>query len=136
MNNFDLADTLIPRAEECYQEAQQAFLRRSWNLTIRRAQEVVETSLKGVLKGLGVEYPKEHDVGGVFARICAEKGMEVAEGGLEEIKGLSGTLADWRSPAFYAEREYDEQQARWALEGAGRVLQLAREFLPRLKGEE
>ena len=63
MNNSELNHRLLTEAELIMEEVKRAFYNRSWNLVVRRAQEVVELSLKSLLKLMGVEYPKTHDVG-------------------------------------------------------------------------
>ena len=38
----------------------------SWNLCVRRSQEVVELALKAVLRFICLDYPKRHDVADLF----------------------------------------------------------------------
>ncbi len=134
MNNFQLGDRLLGEAEEYYEEMLRAYERGSWNVVVRRAQEVVELSLKGLIKMMGIEYPREHDVGGVFEGVCREKGIEIDVETLDQIKRTSSRLARERVPAFYMEELYNEEQAREAKEGAEQVLGMAREFKGKLKG--
>ena len=96
-------------AREYYDEMLRAYERGSWNIVIRRAQEVVELSLKALLKMIGVEYPKNHDVGGVFGRVCVEMDLKVKPKELDELKSISSDLADVRASAFYMEEIYDHQ---------------------------
>lgn len=126
MNNFELGNKLLNQAEEYYEEMLRAYERGSWNVVVRRAQEVVELSLKGLLKIMGIEYPREHDVGDVFERACTEKGIEVKVETLDRVKRTSSRLARERAPAFYMDRFYNEGQAKEAREGAERVLGMAR----------
>ena len=53
-------------ASEYLQDMEASYARKSWNAVVRRAQEVVELSLKGVLSYLGVDFPKVHDPAAVF----------------------------------------------------------------------
>jgi HEPN domain-containing protein len=39
-----------------------------YSLAIRRAQETCELSLKGALRYLAIEYPRDHDVSDVLSR--------------------------------------------------------------------
>ena len=133
MNNFDTGETLLSRAYECYDDMLRAYERPSWNMVIRRAQEVVELSLKALLKMMGVEYPKNHDVGRVFGRACVEMGLRIEPKELDELKSISSDLADVRAPAFYMEEIYDQQDAEKAKAGAGKVLDFARSFAETLK---
>ena len=62
-------------AGEYHEELLQALNRQSWNVAIRRAQEVVELSLKSLLKILGVEYPRVHHVAPLFPGRQWKKGL-------------------------------------------------------------
>ncbi|MFQ6040177.1 MAG: HEPN domain-containing protein [Candidatus Poribacteria bacterium] len=134
MNNYDVNEKLLNEAKEHYEEMQRAFKRNSWNRTIRRAQEVVELCLKGLLKAVGIEYPKVHDVSGVFARACIQKGIEIDSKRLQEIKAISSDLAEKRAPAFYMEIDYTKQQAEEAMQSAEKVFAVANKLSEDLKG--
>ena len=133
MNNFHTGENLLSTACEYYEEMLRAYERGSWNIVVRRAQEVVELSLKGLLKMMGVEYPKSHDVGGVFRRICIEMGLKVNSEKLDELEQISSDLAEDRAPAFYMERAYSKQEADKAKDDAGKVLNFARSFAKMLE---
>jgi len=64
MNTKLMAQDYMKRASRCLKESRDAFQDGDFPITIRRAQECVELSLKAVLRGAAVEYPREHDVGG------------------------------------------------------------------------
>ncbi len=132
MNNTDLNGRLILEAQMIMGEAKRAFDSEAWNLVVRRSQEVVELSLKGLLKLMGVESPKTYDVGDTFAKICAEKKIAIESGILAEIQQISHQLARDRAPAFYMEKEYTREQASRALRSAKRVLTEAEEMTKRL----
>jgi len=72
MKNEERADRLLSEAESIFNEIEQALESENWNLTIRRAQEVVELILKGLLAQLGIDYPKVHDVAPIFKRSVEE----------------------------------------------------------------
>jgi len=73
MNNLELNQKLLTEAELIMGEVRRALEMRAWNLVVRRAQEVVELSLKGLLKLMGIEYPKVHDIGDTFARVAGKR---------------------------------------------------------------
>ena len=125
MNNFDTGETLLSRACDCYEDMLRAYERRSWGMVVRRAQEVVEMSLKGLLKIMGVEYPKSHHVGEVFRRVCIEKGLKIDLEQLDEFEDISSYLAEERAPAFYMEKTYNKQNASKAKADAEKVLHFA-----------
>ena len=132
MNNTDLNGKLIREAQMIMEEAKRAFDNQAWNLVVRRSQEVVELSLKGLLKLMGVESPKTHDVGDTFAKVCAEKRIEMQSEKLAEIQQISHRLARDCGPAFYTEKEYTREQAHCALQSAESVLTEAKELTCRL----
>ena len=133
MNNTDLNGRLIQEAQMIMEEAKRAFDSEAWNLVVRRSQEVVELSLKGLLKLMGVEAPKTHDVGDTFAKICTEKKIAIESGKLAEMQRISLQLARDRAPAFYMEKEYTREQANQSLLSAETVLTEAQELSQRLK---
>ena len=114
---------LIQEAEGIFRrDAQGALDEKDFNMAVRRAQEVVELSLKGALRILGVDYPKVHDVAPVFSEQLRQKrGIEDPEA-LRRIDEISLWLAQSRTPAFYLEREYGAEDAERALQDAALVL--------------
>ena len=133
MNNFDTGESLLSTARELYDEMLRAYERGSWNIVVRRAQEAVELSLKGLLKVMGVEYPKTHDVGGVFGRVCADMNLEVDPEELAQLKRISSDLAEARAPAFYMERAYSKHDADRAKADAQKVLDFAKLLIKKLE---
>jgi hypothetical protein len=133
MKNFDLGKRLLSQAEEYYEKLDTSIRKGSWNTAVRHAQEVVELALKGLLKLMGVDYPKTHDVGEVFSNVVKQKGVEVDPELLAEIQLVSAWLTESRAPAFYYEKEYTEEDAKRAKEGADKIINFAREFSKVLK---
>ena len=105
-----------------------------WNLAVRRAQEVVEPVVKGLLSALGVEYPRTHDPAPLLVSAIRRHGWEADPGFLDWLAGVSDHLAEMRSPAFYHEIEVGEDEARSAVEAADRVLAFGTDLLARLRG--
>ncbi len=135
MRNFDASDSLMREAEKHLEEMSDAYRKGWWNIVVRRAQEVVELSLKALLKMMGIEYPKEHDVGGVLELALKQKRIDIDPESLVSITTVSSDLARERAPAFYMERVYSEQQALEAKESAQRIRRLARELAEKLRKE-
>lgn len=75
-----------------------------------------------------------HDVGDVFENTCKGKGVDIEEEALQEIREISASLADERSPAFYMERTYTQRKAQEAMRGAEKVLEQAGEIARQLRG--
>jgi len=123
MTNIESGQKLIKRAEDIFKrDLKGALAEKDYNMVVRRAQEVVEFALKGALKILGVDYPKVHDVGFIFAEQARTKVPNVQEDTLERIKSVSTWLGEVRAPSFYMERDYTEEDAKQAFEEASFVL--------------
>lgn len=133
MTNGERADRLVGEALGVAGEMQRALADGRWNLAARRAQEVVELVLKGLLAEMSVDYPRSHDVAPVFVEAVHERGIEVDAGFLAWLVPLSARLADVRAPAFYQEIAVEEGEAREAVGGAERVLAFGQELVARLR---
>ncbi len=92
------------QAKARLEDAEDALQEANYPYTVRLSQECVELSLKAVLKAIGIEYPKVHDVSDVFTRI---------EGRLPEwfrveipfLRESSKILAKKREISFYGGEE-------------------------------
>ncbi len=104
-------------------EVRAALADEDHNLVVRRSQEVVELALKGVLRMLGIDYPKAHDVDAVFARQVPRKAGNINQSVLARIQAISLWLAQACAPAFYLEADYGSADAERASEDARYVLQ-------------
>jgi HEPN domain-containing protein len=102
---------------------------KDFNMAVRRAQEVVELTLKGALKILGVDYPKVHDVAPLFSEQLHQKGNIPGPAVLQRIEEISLWLAQSRTPSFYFDREYGVEDAEQALEDATFVLDQVKKLL-------
>jgi hypothetical protein len=101
MKNRDRADKLLLAADDIYRILRKDLTGKRWNLAVRRAQEVVELALKGLLAEMGIDYPKIHDVAPVFRRqVEAAKLLEDADL-MDLIERISSELSRKRGPAFY-----------------------------------
>ncbi len=118
------------QGEKLLREAQWIFERdlkiaieeENYNIAVRRAQEVVELSLKGCLRLLGIDYPKVHDAGFVFVLETSKK-LNFKENSLEEIERISKWLSEARAPSFYGEKDFTSEDAKKAFRDAAFVLE-------------
>ena len=110
-------------------DAQGALNEKDFNMAVRRAQEVVELTLKGALKILGVDYPKVHDVAPLFSDQLRQKRGVGNPTVLQKIEEISLWLAESRAPSFYLDREYGEEDAEQALGDAVFVLSETKKLL-------
>ena len=127
MNNREKGKALILRAERVIKRDLEGAVKDcDFNMVVRRAQEAVELVLKGALTILGIEYPKIHDVGKVFADVVRRKVGSMESETLEKIIHISTRLSEDRAPAFYGERSYGEEEAKEAHSDALFVLDKAK----------
>lgn len=56
----------IRDARTIYDEARESFARGHYHRVVRKCQEAVELGLKGLLRLVGIEYPKSHRVGAIL----------------------------------------------------------------------
>jgi HEPN domain-containing protein len=132
MTNHDSGEHLLQDAVVYYEEMQRMFEREKWNIVVRRAQEVVELSLKGILKIMGIDFPKVHNVAPLFVNLLQEKGIELGEEVSERILSISTLLAKDRAPAFYGEKVYLREDAETAQNGAKEIVERINEIRKKL----
>ncbi len=142
MNTFAMAKAYIEDAERSYNEAKINFNEKAYHRCIRRAQECVEFSLKGVLRLLSIEYPRSHDVSIVLDKIKEETSIpNWFKEKIEDFKRISVKLAMERGPAFYGDERafippeelYSKEDAEEALEMAKYVLNIVKKMLEEYK---
>lgn len=95
----------------------------SYDDVIRECQEIVELVLKGILRKVGLDPPRTHDVGAVLTD-HAHRLPPAWRADLAEIVSLSKELSEERAQSFYG----DEEGAgtfldRYGKESADRVLE-------------
>ncbi len=136
MTNNERAEFLIHEAQENLREMKDAFLNGLYNRTIRRAQEVVEQSLKALLKLMNFEYPKEHDVGKYLEDIIKRRSIAYEKEKIDEIKKISSSLGQKRAPAFYGEVFYSKGEAESAIKDAEFVMNFVLNLIEKVKKGE
>ena len=114
MNNNERAKYYFNIAEEKYREMHYYWDKSNWNMVIRTAQETIELLLKGVLKYINIEFPKEHDIGEYFEKILLKRKISYDKDVMKEIIIASKELVKKRAPAYYAEEFYSQQEAEEA----------------------
>lgn len=103
---------------------------------VREAQELVELALKGVLRAIGVEPPKVHDVGRLVVAHAARFSPEVRDE-LPRAAEISARLRRERELAFYGDvdfiptEQYTAADAERACEEAAWVVALATRVIER-----
>lgn len=129
MRNVDLARDHLKRARARLRALDVLFEAESWPDVVRESQEVVELSLKGMLRAHGVEPPRVHDVSDVMNE-NADRLPEEIRGNLPELTAISKRLRLSRELAFYGAEDltpsdfYSREDAQSALESARHVVEL------------
>lgn len=131
MRNRDLASDHLRRAEARLRALDVLYESRSWADVVRESQEIVELTLKGLLRACGVEPPRIHDVADV---LLAERDRlpPAMAAHLERLAGISRALRRDRELAFYGAEDltpssfYREADALIARDGARDVVAVVR----------
>lgn len=104
---------------------------------VREAQELVELALKGMLRAVGIEPPKFHDVGRLLVEHRGKFSAAVGER-LDRAAQISAWLRRERELAFYGDidfvpsEQYSAADAVRAYDEAAWVVALAEEVIGRL----
>lgn len=135
MKNRDLATDYIRRAEVRLRALDVLFDAESWADVVRESQEAVELALKALLRHVGVEAPRLHDVSDVLLGERARLPPELATR-VEELAAVSRGLRRDRELAFYGAEDltpstfYSRDDATRALDGARTVISAVGPVIP------
>jgi HEPN domain-containing protein len=131
MRNRDLAADHVRRADARLGALDVLFNAESWADVVRESQEVVELALKGLLRSVGVEPPRIHDVADVLEaerdRIPATLWPDIPQ-----LAAASRALRRDRELAFYGAEDltpsdfYRKADATEARESARMVVRVVR----------
>lgn len=103
MNNYEMAEDYLKRAERCLREAENALGDGDYPMAVRRSQECIELSVKGILRAATIEFPKEHDVSDVLTNM---DWMRMGSPGwfidrVERMAKIMREITPKRGPAMY-----------------------------------
>lgn len=106
------------------------------NTAVRRSQDCVEFSAKALLRLVGIEYPREHEVSDVLLS-ALDRFPERFRTGVKEIADTSATLLPKRGLATYGDERmlipagkiFTRKDALGAIEKAHKVLEGAKALL-------
>lgn len=135
MTNDDLAKSYLIKADKRLKILDVLLKEEAYSDVVREAQEIVELSLKGMLRYAGIEPPKYHDVSPILIE-HQEKFKTFRPEELEKVVKISKKLRKERELAFYGDidfiptEEYTLEDANEAIEGANYVVSLAKKFVP------
>jgi HEPN domain-containing protein len=134
MRNQGLAADHLRRAEARLRALDVLFEAESWADVVRESQEVVELALKGLLREVGIDPPRIHDVADVM---LAERDRlpRALAGDVERLAEASRALRRDRELAFYGAEDltpsdfYRRRDAEQARQAARLVVQLVRPYV-------
>lgn len=134
MTNKSLAQSYLRKAIDRLDVLDLLFKKGAFSDVIREAQEIVELALKGMLRFIGVEPPKIHDVGGLLLEHKDKFPQDICKH-LESLAVISKRLRKERELAFYGDidfiptEEYTNEDARGATEDANFVAEKAKRLI-------
>lgn len=105
VTNRSLALAYIEKAQKRLRVLDVLLEENAYSDVVREAQEVVELALKAMLRLIGVEPPKQHDVGGLLV----DHALRFAEEVRYELPALAATskwLRKEREFAFYGDIDF------------------------------
>ena len=133
MTSVSLARSYFLKARKRLRALETLFEEEAYSDVVREAQELVELALKGMLRFVGIEPPKQHDVGPLLLQYRDRLPSSVGTGA-ERLAEISHRLRKEREFAFYGDEdfiptdEYTREQAMGALEDARWVVALLDPF--------
>ena len=131
MTNGSLAESYLLKATKRLKIVPVLLDEEAYSDVVREAQEIVELALKGMLRQVGVEPPRWHDVGSIL-REHRDRLPDAAVGrGRTDLAAISADLRKDRELSFHGDidfiptEHYSEEDARRALANARRVVDVA-----------
>lgn len=130
MNMKTLAESYLQKATKRLRVLDILLEEEAFSDVVREAQELVELALKGILRYVGIDPPKWHDVGPILAEHVTLLSEELRES-LPKLAEISKRLRREREFAFYGDidfiptEEYTRQDALKAISDARFVVEKA-----------
>lgn len=143
MKSYEMAEDYLKRAGRCLQEAESAFRENDYPMAIRRSQECIELSIKGVLRALSIEFPREHDMSDVLVKVAWKEigSPNWFTARVEDLAKIMREITPKRGPAMYGfEKEmkpasaiFSQEDGMKATEDARFVFETCKKFLQEWK---
>ena len=134
MRNRTLAADHVRRADARLKALDALYEAESWADVVRESQEVVELALKGLLRTVGIDPPRVHDVADVLEAERSRLPAELA-GDIDRLAAISRGLRRDRELAFLGAEDlvpsdfYKEPDAADARDNARFVVERVRPLL-------
>jgi HEPN domain-containing protein len=130
MRNDDLAQSYLKKSTDRLDILDLLLKKGAYSDLVREAQEIVELCLKGMLRYVGIEPPKHHDVGPLLVE-HGERFKGISSEEIMRLAKISRELRKERELAFYGDidfiptDQYKREDADEAMEGAKFVVAVA-----------
>ncbi|MDN5331505.1 MAG: hypothetical protein PWP45_730 [Tepidanaerobacteraceae bacterium] len=134
MTNVTLAESYLEKAQVRLKMIKFLFEEKAYSDIIREAQEAVELALKGILRKIGVEPPKQHDVGYLLIEYKDKLPKDVADKA-DKLASISKWLRKEREFSFYGDidfiptLEYTKEDAEKAYSDLQTVIEAAEKVI-------
>lgn len=135
MNNLSLAQSYLTKAKKRLKILGILLEETAYSDVIREAQEIVELALKGMLRQVGIEPPKWHDVGQIIVQYRSRFPQSAAVQ-VERLAKISAWLRKEREFSFYGDidfiptEQYTAEEAHQAIRDAQFVVSIAEQVIP------
>lgn len=135
MTNVSLAQSYLIKAQKRLKILAVLLDEAAFSDVVREAQEIVELALKGMLRQVGIEPPKWHDVGRTLEEYRARFPEQVVSQ-IDRLAEISAWLRKEREFSFYGDidfiptEEYSRDDALKAIEDARFVVSNAELVIP------
>lgn len=106
MTNTSLAQSYLVKARARLKILPVLAAEQAWSDVIRESQEIVELALKGMLRHIGIEPPKWHDVGSLLEQYHDRFPPSISAARISELSAISTRLRKEREFAFYGEIDF------------------------------
>lgn len=130
MKNLSLARSYLDKTRKRLKILGMLLEEHAYSDVVREAQEVVELALKGMLRQIGIEPPKWHDVGPLILEYRTRFPAEVSSQA-ERLAEISAWLRKEREFAFYGDidfiptERYSRADAQRAMDDAKFTIRMA-----------
>jgi len=130
MKNLSLAKSYLDKAQKRLKILDMLLAEADYSDVVREAQEIVELALKGMLRQIGIEPPKWHDVGQLILEYQTRFPAEVSTQA-EKLAEISAWLRKEREFSFYGDvdfiptEQYSIDDAQRAIDDAKFAVQMA-----------
>lgn len=140
MTNGSLAQSYLVKSQKRLKILDVLFDEKDYSDVIREAQEIVELALKGMLRSVGIEPPKWHDVGAALIEYRSRFSQSVQKD-IPPLADVSAWLRKEREFSFYGDidfiptEEYDASDAKRAMDDARFVVSVAEKVITGASGK-